>query len=296
MLKDKKQVEFEQPSDFLLIINKYILVIVGIVVIVILSLGYLFFLKPKLEGIRTTQDESTETQERKLQNENLLTKIKELKNEYEDIKNNRSDELDKLKKIVPYDPQIAEIFVSADRLALEKGFKLVSINITESKEQVVSKNADQQPQFEQTGGLVDPEIQQAEILSNVDSLTLDSYSPKSEDVIAKIGLKFLTIHISLVRIKDEAVVDQDLLDRWGLSDEEKDEFMQNLRTNLTLQPYGAFKNYLSALEYHLRLSDVNSVSFSAFNNENSGGGEGTSAGYGEGFNIDVTTYFREKNE
>ncbi|MBT4850409.1 hypothetical protein HON36_06205 [Candidatus Parcubacteria bacterium] len=302
-MKPKKEVQFEQPSDLLLIVNKYIMAIGGLVVIVILSLGYVFLLRPKLADIQVVQDESSETQERKLQNENLLTKIKELKNEYEDIKNNRTEDLERLRDVVPNDPQIAEIFVISERLALEKGFQLLSINITESKEQVSDTvRSEEEPQFDQSEGLLDAEILDANLVADVDSLTLDSYKPKSEDVASKIGLKFLTIHLSLVRIKDIAAVNEEVIDDWGLDEEGKEQLLQDLENNIELTSYKAFKDYLAALEYYLRLSDVDAVSFGPFQEAvltkegAEGDGEEVESFYGDSFNIDITTYFRKDNE
>lgn len=296
-MKPKKDVQFEQPSELLLIFNKYMLAFIGVIVITILALGYTFLLRPKLGDIKTVQDESTETQERKLQNEKLLTKIKELKSEYEDIKNNRSEDLKKLQEIVPEDPQMAELFVIADRLALENGFQLTSINITEVKEENRGPEPGaEEPQFERTEGLIDPEIEKAQIIANVDSLNLDSYRPKDEDVASKIGLKFLTVHLSYLRIKDVAAVDEELLSKWGFTEEEKVQFLQDFENNMSLRPYKAFKQFLASLEAYMRLSDINSVSFSAFQQEMElpeEGEEDTSVQlYGEGFNIDITTYYK----
>ncbi len=188
-------------------------------------------------------------------------------------------------------------------MALEKGFKLLSINITESKEQIANtERGEEEPQFDQSAGLLDAEILESNIIDDVDSLTLDSYTPKSEDIASRIGLKFLTIHLSLVRIKDIVAVDEDIIDDWGFDEEEKEQLLQDLEDNISLSSYEAFKDYLATLEAYLRLSDVDSVSFGSFQEaeliegDAEGGGEVVESFYGEAFSVDITTYFRKDNE
>ena len=88
--KEKKEIQFEQPSDILLFVNRYLMIIIGLIILIILVAGYFFLLKPKIDSININETRTTVTEERRLNNEHLLTKIQELEAEYFDIINNRA--------------------------------------------------------------------------------------------------------------------------------------------------------------------------------------------------------------
>jgi len=129
--KDKKEIQFEQPSDILLFANRYIMFIIGFIILSILASGYFFVLKPKIDDTNSVELANTETEARKQDNELLLKRLGELESEYQDIINNRKEDLALLKKIVPQGPQSPEIFLMADRLAKLHDFQLTTINISE---------------------------------------------------------------------------------------------------------------------------------------------------------------------
>lgn len=131
--KDNKEIQFEQPSDVLLFINRYLIFIIAFIILVILVGGYFFLLKPKIDSINVSETRNTATEERRQDNEYLLTRIKELEAEYYDILHNRQEDLELLKKMVPEDPQIAEFFLLADVLAKKHGFQLENIDIRENQ-------------------------------------------------------------------------------------------------------------------------------------------------------------------
>ena len=99
MRKDKKEIEFEQPSELLLLANRYIMFIIAFIVLAILFSSYFFILRPKIDSISSANLENTEELDRKVKNELLLTKLEQLEAEYKDIMNNRQEDLDLLKKI-----------------------------------------------------------------------------------------------------------------------------------------------------------------------------------------------------
>lgn len=126
-----KEIQFEQPSDILLLANRYMLFIIALIVLAILILGYFFVLKPKIDNINSIELATTASESRRRGNEKLLTKLKALEVEYEDIIHNRQEDLDFLKRMVPQGEQVAEFFLIADRLAQARGFQLTSIDISD---------------------------------------------------------------------------------------------------------------------------------------------------------------------
>lgn len=133
-MEKNKEIKFEQPSEILVLMNRYFLVIIAIIIIGILGVGYFFLLSPKIENIKELEKETTDIEERRVLNENLLDKIKELESKYDEIIEDRENQLSELMKIIPDDPQIAELFVMTERLAKQRGFELQSINISEGED------------------------------------------------------------------------------------------------------------------------------------------------------------------
>lgn len=226
MRKKKKEIQFEQPSDLLLVANKYMVLFVAVIVFTVLILGYFFFLKPKIDQINSVQVETTETQERKVKNEALLTKLKELEAEYNDIKENRKADLEKLKTVVPYGTQIPELFVLADTLADDYNFNLLSINVSESSPDRVS----QQEEL-----YLPPEVAGETNTSTpaVEEVTID-------DLLTESGIKAMVVHLNISRSVSE---DASAEDASG----------QKL--------YQDFKDYLVSLERSMRLLDIHAINF-----------------------------------
>ncbi|MDD5749650.1 MAG: hypothetical protein PHO91_02580 [Patescibacteria group bacterium] len=127
----KKEIKFEQPSELLLLANRYFVLILFVLLAGVFALSYFFLLNPKLDDISQVREQDIETEERRVQNEKLLTRIRELEEEYLSIRSSRAQDLEKIKKILPEEPQIAELFVIADRLAARHLFTLTSINISD---------------------------------------------------------------------------------------------------------------------------------------------------------------------
>ncbi len=141
-MRGKPQIKFEQPSNILLLANKYVLLVSGIIVFSILLTGYSLVLSPKIKDIKIATEETTLTEEKEVNNKELLSKIKKLKEEYNNIKVDRQRDLDRLSNILPNTPETAELFVLADRLAKDRGFQLLDIDIAEDiKQENVEENS-----------------------------------------------------------------------------------------------------------------------------------------------------------
>lgn len=256
MIKKKnKEIQFEQPSDILLLANRYVMLVVGLIVLVVLIGGYLFLLKPKIDSIQSVQVEDQETEERRLKNQELLNNIKKLEAEYQDIKDNRADDLALLKKMVPTDPQIAELFVTANYLAGENGFTLLELNISDSVDQPNEK------------------------ISPIDTVAPPEATLSEDTAVQNNGLDLPTNYFEGVNLMDS---------------------LHSLVLHMTiswsaegLDPYEAFKSYLNDLETHLRLIDIQTVSFNQLqpviqaDNQNE-----TQSPAETMFNFDIITYFR----
>jgi capsular polysaccharide biosynthesis protein len=259
MRNKNKEVQFEQPSDILILINHYLLIIVAIIVVAILAVGYFFFLHPKVQDINSIKQEDTQTQEDKLQNEKLLNKIKELEHEFNSIKSDRQEDLDKLKLILPEEPQIAELFVLADSIASKHNFELTSIDISEDTSESATPS---------------PATTEANVAPTIDGSQDIAIDPNAMPEVVENNLftvKSLIVHLAISRAALVAEEGEDL---------DKDE--------AELDVYQDFKDYIDDLQKNLRLMDIVSISF----------GDLTQAKEGSetSFNLDIITYFRDNGQ
>ncbi|MBT6691120.1 hypothetical protein HOB10_02195 [Candidatus Parcubacteria bacterium] len=267
-MKKDKNIKFEQPSEALLLVNRYIIGIMGIIILSTLALGYFVLLKPKLAEIQAVEQTTEDEESRKLNNEKLLMRIKQLADEYEEIKKTRQVDLDNLKKMVPDNPQIAELFVMADRLASDRNFQLTSISISPNIEAEEKKQA------------VNP-ARTSDDQEGDDGTTLEkSNEEKALEELSEVygDLKSLTVHLTLSKF-EEVIEDED-------------------GKEIKVSPYVAFKEYLSDLENNLRLIDIKSVSFGQLaepgdeDDEEGDLGEAEQEEEGLTFTVDVITYYR----
>jgi hypothetical protein len=252
MRKEKKEIQFEQPSNLLLLANRYVLFIMALIVVAILVAGYFFVLKPRIDTISSVELQNTETEERRIKNELLLTKLKELEAEYEDIMNNRQEDLASLKKIVPQGSQVAEFFLIADRLAKKQDFVLLNIDVSEN----LSKREAVNP-LPAANEIPEEIAAQAGIIpvNNTPEPTIDTI----DDLLAFSGIKSMIVSISVSKTITE---DQDILG---------------------IDVYNDFKDYVAELENNIRLLDVQAINFSDIVAE----GEATYI-----FGLDLITYYQ----
>lgn len=149
----EKEIKFEQPSELLLIANRYVIVIMAVIILGILSAGYFLLLSPKIDNIKVIKQETSDIEQRRVLNENLLTKIKQLQTEYDSLIQDREGQLSKLLKVIPDDPQLAELFVMTERLAKQRGFELQSINIADNTNKENNRNVNAEEETEAAPGL-----------------------------------------------------------------------------------------------------------------------------------------------
>jgi len=180
-MKDKKEVQFEQPSEILIIFNRYIMLVLALLILGILISGYWFLLKPKIADINSFEAQVSQTQERKMLNEALVLKVKELADEYNSIKTNRQSDLESLTKMIPADPKIAELFVASDMLAQGRGFKLVAIEISDKGDNISGQTA----------------------IPTVNNFNDKSAVATSTPVVTPMPIKSMVIHMSIMKLGED---------------------------------------------------------------------------------------------
>jgi len=127
----KAEIKFDKPTTSLLLINKYLWLILTIVILLTLLAGYFMVLQHKITNIQVAQEDTSVVINEENKIRTLVQQIQDLEIDYNEIKQARADDLAKLKRVVPINPQISELFVMAESLAISRGFQLVSININD---------------------------------------------------------------------------------------------------------------------------------------------------------------------
>lgn len=223
-----KKIQFEQPSGLLIFFNRFWIIITAILIGSLLLGGYYFVIKPKMDSNDVLRDNALQVAVDRKKSEQLLKNLENLETTYKDIKNNRQADLDRLKEIVPSNPQIAELFVLSDRLTQQYGFQLLDISISDEQEKKDSAPQVAQVADEQEDGSPAP-------------VSTTTSTP------AKKGLALKTL---TVNFKIEAIT---LKDELGTP--------INVVSNKT--SYQLFKDFLDALEKNLRLTDIQTINFSS---------------------------------
>ncbi len=145
-MENKGGLKFDQPSPSLLVVNQYLWILLLATVVVILLLGYLFVLQPKINNIEVSKSTSEEVSAKQVEVDNLVKKVTELNERYDIIQKQRERDLLRLQQVVPADPQIAELFVITERLALDRGFIMSSVDFSNTSEALGDQETSQYPE------------------------------------------------------------------------------------------------------------------------------------------------------
>jgi hypothetical protein len=286
--QNNKEIKFEQPSELLLLANRFIMLLAALIVLIVLFGGYWFLLKPKIAAIKVAGQETTAGQEDKLLNDKLIARIKELQAKYQEIKDDRQNDLSSLTKIVPSDMQIAELFILADQLAKKHGFQLRSIDIVTEAEASggtgvpnpdLTTEGASQPLLS-TGAIAAQQPEGAQIITEETQQPLDDLltSQGREKYLSKrTDLKALTIHLVLLLSGNT---------------NEKPFVVEETKNNKT--SYEIFKGYLKDLENSLRLMDIQAVTFASLADGSATAGQESGQGGEKTFTIDLKTYYKSK--
>ncbi len=218
-----KQVQFEQPSQLLLFFNRFWIIITAILVGVLLLGGYYALIQQKIKSNDALREGTLQATLDKDKSQQLLKNLEILQTTYEGIISNRRSDLERLKEIVPNNPQIAELFVLTDRLALEYGFQLLDITIADA---VDKKSAS-------------PQVAVSDEDGNVATPVATTTKSKNNLSLKTLAVSF---SISPLALGSEAAIEP-----------------ANGVEGKTY--YEAFKEFLEALERNLRLTDIQTVDF-----------------------------------
>ncbi|MBP9802080.1 hypothetical protein KBC40_00645 [Patescibacteria group bacterium] len=139
-MANKTDAQFEQPSQLLLLANKYLGAILGVLILVVFVLGYLLVLSPGIKKFTEAKASVTEVSAAEKDVNALIAQVSDLETKFQKAKTERTNALLRLQKIVPENPEIAELFVLAERLALNRGFILQNVDFsTEGDDQATKK-------------------------------------------------------------------------------------------------------------------------------------------------------------
>jgi len=228
-MPSKKDIQFEQPSDLLIIINKYLTVVIGLIVLVILLIGYYILLNPKIIKIQDIQLATSQYIDEQQRDETLINEMKDLQVEYERILVSRRNDLDKIKSMFPDQPQFAELFVMADQLAQNRGFALRSVEFAEDVANTQTAPVLEEIRPEPTG-------------EDASFQTPNSTRKDTE-------LKSIIVQMQVYTPVEE-----------GIS---KVSFGEPVEPEDLLTDYENFKLFLDDLERNLRLMDIQTINFGA---------------------------------
>lgn len=140
--------QYNQPSAILKITNHFLLILMMILGAAILLIGYFWLIKPKIDSITTQKNQIISAEAKQEQDKRFVDSLKKLEAEYNDILYQRSQDLDKLNKLMPENPQIAELFSLSAKLALASGFEVTALDFSGDFDESTkkdSKTKDQQP-------------------------------------------------------------------------------------------------------------------------------------------------------
>lgn len=132
-MPEKSEIKFEQPSTILLLANQYLWMVLALVVVIVLSLGYFFLLSPKIASTLEAKKGADQFSQKEEEVRVLIQKVTDLEYEFNAVQTERTTDLKKLQKIIPKNPEIAELFVLAERLAFNRGLVLQSVDFVQDE-------------------------------------------------------------------------------------------------------------------------------------------------------------------
>jgi len=135
--------QFDQAGPLLQLANRYLWIFCGIIALVILSVGYLMFISPYLDTVRSKADDRLPQKEQALSElQNIEKKLTLLEAKFNQVKSEQRSQLDKLYTVLPLQPDYASLFVQAQFLAENNQIELKSIDITREAEAALTQRRD----------------------------------------------------------------------------------------------------------------------------------------------------------
>ncbi len=130
---EKIKITEKKPSFFLILFQKYFYYFIILEIIIVIALGYLFLLKPKINIIFADDTrialEDQKAQEKVIKYNKQIEELKEITAEYSKIS---ETDINKINQILPDEPEERGLFVQIEKIVKANGLLLESIFIDDS--------------------------------------------------------------------------------------------------------------------------------------------------------------------
>lgn len=134
------KVSLENASAWLVMINRYLVWLLLLLAVVILAVGYYFFLGPKFETVRNKNNSFLPDKKEVLTNLiKIENKLITLEQKFNLIQQQKEEELGRLYNLLPTEPDYAALFVQTEFLAKANNLKVSSVDISRTLEQPLSE-------------------------------------------------------------------------------------------------------------------------------------------------------------
>lgn len=115
-------------NRLLLLLGKYIVLCVVATVMIVVGLGYLFVIAPKLASIQgSTSKEMTEKQARRESNEREIQQLRSIE---EDLRHVTSAEQRRLEAVLPSSAELDDLYIQFSDIASELGLSMVNLEFS----------------------------------------------------------------------------------------------------------------------------------------------------------------------
>jgi len=164
------KVRLENASAWLVMINRYLVWLLLLLAVIILAVGYYFFLGPKFQDVRDKYDSFLPDKKEVLTNLTAIeNKLIGLEQKFNLIQQQKEQELGRLYNLLPTVPDYAALFVQTEFLAKANNLKVTSVDISQPLEQPLRERRTPTPVQAES-----PTEQTLEILpTNVHSLAIN---------------------------------------------------------------------------------------------------------------------------
>lgn len=124
--------DFYEPNFILVLLNKYLRWTVLLLIAGVIIFSYILILSYKIDEVSNSATESIPAKEKVLSDlKAIKSDLDQIVVDFDSIKASKSDILDELDRLLPKEPQFAEMFKLFDEITSRSGMKLNSISMSE---------------------------------------------------------------------------------------------------------------------------------------------------------------------
>lgn len=135
----KRIISVQVKNKINIFLYKYFNLVVLCIVVIILTFGYLSFIKPKYDQINNEyKTASVEEDSKYLERKKYLKQLEDLKQEYQEIS---VVDIEKIKIMLPEEDNHEELFAQFEDIILKNGLLLTSLSISEVESKLVDTKA-----------------------------------------------------------------------------------------------------------------------------------------------------------